>query len=159
MFKYGNYLFFITYEWDVYGGIAMAIGLLALVNIFALSNRSYIWTRVCKFCWPAIVIISAIRAIVMIVELHRYEWDIVWECENGGQEWGTVAEAGNPSTTTMPNTICDPGWQTLFNIFIVALIIDLIFQIYMMFLNWRFSKRLEHYNEMKGPYRGGFYNA
>jgi len=159
MFKYGNYLFFITYEWDVYGGIAMAIGLLALINIFALSNRSYIWTRVCKFCWPANVIISAIRAIVMIVELHRYEWDIVWECENGGQEWGTVAEAGNPSTTTMPNTICDPGWQTLFNIFIVALIIDLIFQIYMMFLNWRFSKRLEHYNEMKGPYRGGFYNA
>ena len=28
-------------------------------------------------------------------------------------------------------------------------------QIYMLFLNWRFSKRLEHYDGMKGPYYGG----
>ena len=60
----------------------------------------------------------------MIVELYRYQWDIVWECENGGQLWGTVAEAGDPATTTMPNTICDPGWHTLFVIFIVALLVD-----------------------------------
>lgn len=28
-------------------------------------------------------------------------------------------------------------------------------QMYMTFLNWRFSKRLEHYAHMKGPYYGG----
>jgi len=28
-------------------------------------------------------------------------------------------------------------------------------QLYMFFLVWRFSKRLEHYSSMKGPYYGG----
>jgi len=133
------------------------VALVALINVFALSNRSYIWTRVCKFSWSFIVVISAIRAIVMIVELYRYRWKIVWECENGGQLWGSSPE--NPSTTTMPNELCTPGWQSLFTIFIVALLVDLAFQLYMLFLNWRFSKRLEHYNNMKGPFHGGYYNA
>jgi len=159
LFKYGSFLFVTYPEYDIYGGIGMVVALVALINVLALSNRSYIWTRVCKFTWPFVVVLSAIRAIVMIVELYRYQWDIVWECENGGQLWGTVAEASDPSTTTMPNTICDPGWQTLFTIFIVSLLVDLTFQIYMLFLNWRFSKRLEHYNNMKGPFNGGYYNA
>ena len=30
-----------------------------------------------------------------------------------------------------------------------------ISQLYMTFLNWRFSKRLEHYAHMKGPFYGG----
>ncbi|KAG9004709.1 hypothetical protein FRB94_002551 [Tulasnella sp. JGI-2019a] len=159
LFKYGPFLFFFYPEWDIYGGIAMTVGALALINAIALSSRSYIWTRVCKFSWPFLVVISAIRAIVMIVQLYRYQWNIVWECENGGQMWGSVTETGDPATTTMPNTICDPGWHTLFMIFIFALVIDLVFQIYMLFLNWRFSKRLEHYNSMKGPFHGGYYNA
>lgn len=65
----------------------------------------------------------------MIVQLYRYHWQIVWECENGGQLWGSPAETGNPSTTTMPNTLCSPGWQSLFTIFIVALLVDLVFQV------------------------------
>lgn len=55
----------------IYGGIGMGIGAVAIINIIALSNRSYIWIRVCKFLWPFIVVISAIRAILMIVELNR----------------------------------------------------------------------------------------
>ena len=35
------------------------------------GQRSYIWTRVCKFLWPFIIVISAIRAIIMILELQR----------------------------------------------------------------------------------------
>jgi len=159
LFKYGEFLFLTYPEWEIYGGIALLVAFMALVNAFALSNRSYIWTRVCKFSWPFIVVISAIRAIVMIVQLYRYQWDIVWECENGGLLWGSVAETGDPATTTMPSSICAPGWQSLFTIFIVALGVDLVFQIYMLFLNWRFSKRLEHYNNMKGPFDGGYYNA
>lgn len=34
-------------------------------------QRSYIWTRVCKFLWPFVIIVSAVRAILMIVELER----------------------------------------------------------------------------------------
>jgi len=154
--KYGQFLFFTYPEWYIYGGIGLTVALLALINVFALSNRSYIWTRVCKFSWPFLVCISAIRGIVMIVQLYRGEWNIVWECENGGQVWGSVAEAGAP---TIPNALCTPGWQTLFTIFIISILVDLGFQIYMLFLNWRFSKRLEHYNVMKGPMMGGYYNA
>jgi hypothetical protein len=66
----------------------MGVAAVALINIIALSNvraapcagrarvptalqRSYIWTRMCKFLWPLIVVIAAIRAILMIVELER----------------------------------------------------------------------------------------
>jgi hypothetical protein len=28
-------------------------------------------------------------------------------------------------------------------------------QVYMFFLTWRFSKRIEHYADMKGPFAGG----
>lgn len=134
----------------------MGIAAVAVINVIALSNRSYIWIRVCKFLWPFVIVIALIRAIVMIIELYRYQSDIEWECMNGGQLWGSSPEAGN---TTMPNTLCDPGWHAIFVIFIVSLIIDLIFQFYMLFLNWRFSKRLEHYNNMKGPFMGGYYQS
>jgi len=157
LFKWGDYLFFVYPEPQIYGGIGMAVASIAVVNIFALSNRSYIWTRVCKFLWPFLIPIVAIRDIIMIVQLYQNEGGIDWECENGGQLYGTTAEAGNPSTSTMPSSLCDPGWHTLFMIFIVAFLIDLTFQIYMLFLNWRFSKRLEHYNGMKGPQNGGYY--
>jgi len=157
LFKYGQYLFFTYPEWQIYGGIGLAVAILAIINIVALSTRSYIWTRVCKFAWPFVLVISCIRAIIMIVQLYRGEWDIVWECENGGQVWGATAEAANPSISTMPSALCDPGWHTLFIIFIVALLIDLVFQIYMLFLNWRFCTRLEHYDGMKGPHHGGYY--
>jgi len=159
LFKMGQFLFVNYPEPQIYGGVGMGIAAIAIINVIALSNRSYIWIRVCKFIWPFAVVVSLIRAIVMIVELYRYQWDIVWECENGGQLWGSAPETGDPATTTMPNTLCDPGWHTLFVIFIVSLIIDLLFQFYMLFLNWRFSKRLEHYNNMKGPFMGGYYQS
>jgi len=159
LFKWGQFIYFVYPEWFIYGGIGMAVAAVAIINIFALSNRSYVWIRVCKFLWPFIVCISAVRAIIMIVQLYRDQSGIVWECENGGQIYGSSAEAGNPSQTTMPSSICGPGWHTLFMVFIVCLLIDLVFQVYMLFLNWRFSKRLEHYDSMKGPFRGGYYNS
>jgi len=159
LFKWGDFLFLTYPEWEIYGGIAFIVAFLAFINALALSNRSYIWTRACKFSWPIVIVLSAIRAIAMIVELYRYRTEIVWECENGGQLRGSPAENGSTSTTTMPNSLCTPGWSSLFTIFIVSLLVDLAFQLYMLFLNWRFSKRLEHYNNMKGPFQGGYYNA
>jgi hypothetical protein len=40
LFKYGMFWFFVYPEWDIYGGIGMAVGAVALINIFALSNVS-----------------------------------------------------------------------------------------------------------------------
>lgn len=157
LFMRGQYLFFYYPEAQIYGGIGMAVGAIAVINIFALYNRSYIWSRVCHFVWPFVLVISAVRVIIMIVQLYRGRDKIIWECENGGQVWGSEPEA--TSSSSMPGGLCGAGWSSLFTVFIVALLVDLVFQIYMFFLNWRYTKKLEYYREMKGPVRGGYYDA
>jgi len=155
----GQYLFFIYPEWFIYGGIGMGVCAVAVINAITLSNRSYVWARVCQFLWPFIIVISAIRAIFMIWELNRGKSNIIWECQNGGQLWGASAEAGYGNSTSFPESICAPGWQSLFTAFIFGLLIDLGFQMYMFFLNWRFMKRLQRYTNMKGPFGNNYYTA
>jgi hypothetical protein len=157
LFLDGEYLFFNYPEWQIYGGIALAVGSIALVNVFALSNRSYIWIRVCKFLWPFALVICGIRAIIMLVELQRGQSMIEWECDNGGQLWPASAEAGYQNSTAFPSAFCTAGFSSIYSAFIVGLLVDLVLQLYMFFLTWRFSKRLEHYAHMKGPYSGGYY--
>lgn len=83
---------YVCYRRQLYGGIAMGVAVASGINLLALSNvslssvrslaplaplltsisqRSYIWTRVCKFIWPFIIVICGIRAVLMIVELRR----------------------------------------------------------------------------------------
>jgi hypothetical protein len=160
----GQYLFFNYPEWQIYGGIGLGIGAVAIISMFALSNRSYIWIRVAKFIWPFVIVIAAVRAIIMIVELQRGQGNITWECNNGGQLWtanATTTAATSNSTTTgsIPSGFCTLGFSSLNIAFIISLLVDLVFQFYMFFLTWRFSKRLEHYSNMKGPFYGGYYNA
>jgi len=143
----GKFLFFVYPEWLIYGGIGMAVAVLALLNVIALSNRSYIWTRACKFLWPFVIVISAIRATIMIVELQRGKDKITWECENGGQIWATNAEY-DTTGTTLPAGFCTSGQSTLVTAFIISLLVDVVCQLYMFFLTWRFQKRLEHYKPM-----------
>jgi len=159
LLMYGQYWFFTYPEWQIYGGIGLGVGAVALINILALSNRSYIWTRVCKFLWPFIIIICGVRGIIIIVELQRGQANIDWECANGGQLWTASVAAGFDTGRALPAGFCTAGFSSLNTAFIVGLLVDLGFQMYMMFLNWRFSKRLEHYQNMKGPFNGGYYNA
>ncbi|VDB86924.1 unnamed protein product [Peniophora sp. CBMAI 1063] len=161
LFLYGSYWFFFYPEWFIYGGIGMAVAAVALVNCLALSNKSYIWTRVCKFLWPILIVVSAVRCIIMIVELDRDETGIEWECNNGGVQYNSTTSdfTTSTSTSTLPSAFCTSGFSTLRALFIISLLIDLVFQLYSAFLNWRFSKRLEHYSSMKGPFYGGYYNA
>jgi len=159
LLKWGQFLFFVYPEWQIYGGISLGVGSAAAINMLALSNRSYIWTRVCKFIWPFIIVLSGIRAIIMIVELQRGKDNIAWECSHGGVLWTASAAAGYDNGSAFPSGFCTTGFSSLNTAFIIGLLADLGFQIYMLFLNWRFSKRLEHYNSMKGPYYGGYYNA
>ncbi|OBZ68494.1 hypothetical protein A0H81_11618 [Grifola frondosa] len=147
---------------QIYGGIGVAIGATALITVLALSNhasaRSYLWTRVSKTIWPFIIVIAAVRAIIMIVELQRGKDKIQWECDNGGL-WTASAEAGYGGTSSFPSGFCTAGFSSLNVAFIISLLVDLAFQMYMFFLIWRFQKRLEHYQNMKGPFYGGYYNA
>ncbi|KAJ6623121.1 hypothetical protein B0H10DRAFT_2213808 [Mycena sp. CBHHK59/15] len=137
---YGQYLFFVFPEWQIYGGIGLGVMALAVIEILALSTRSYVFTRVAKFAWPFIIVICAVRAILMIVELNRGKDKIQWECDNGGDLWPL-------------------GFSSVNTAFIISLLVDLGFQLYMFFLTWRFCARLEHYSGMKGPFGNGYYNA
>lgn len=94
----------------------------------------------------------------MIWELNRGQSNIIWECQNGGQLWGSSAAAGYGNTSSFPDALCAPGFSALYTAFIVSLLVDLAFQMYMFFLNWRFSKRLEHYSKMN-PLAGGYYQT
>jgi len=158
----GQYLFFTYPEWYIYGGVGLGVAAVAIINIFALSNRSYIWTRVCKFLWPFIIVICCVRAILMVVELNRGKDDILWECQNGGQLYSsnaTTISTTSDTSTSFPAGFCAAGFSSINVAFIVCLLGDLVFQIYMYFMTWRFQKRLEHYSSMKGPFAGGYYNA
>lgn len=157
LLEWGQYLFFVYPEWQIYGGIGLGVGVAAVISILALSNRSYIWTRVSKFIWPFIIIISAVRAIIMIVELQRGKSNIAWECENGGQLWTASAAAGYGGSTSFPSGFCTAGFSSIYAAFIGGLCVDLVFQMYMFFLVWRYQKRLEHYENMSGPFGGGYY--
>jgi len=153
----GQFLFFHFPEWQIYGGIGVGVASLAIVNVIALSNKSYIWCRVCKFLWPFVIVVCAIRATIMILELQNGQSKIQWECDNGGQLWSSSAEAAYQSQAAFPSGFCAAGFSSLYAAFIGGLLIDIVFQLYMFFLTWRFSKRLEHYADMKGPFAGGYY--
>ncbi|CAE6413431.1 unnamed protein product [Rhizoctonia solani] len=159
LLRYGQFLYFVYPEWYIYGGISMAIGSVAVLNILSLSNRSYIWTRVCHFLWPVLLVISGVRGVIMILQLNKGQDKIAWECENGGQLWGTSPEDTTSSAVTMPGGICSTAFGSLFTAFIIGILIDIGFQLYMFFLNWRFCRRLEHYRDFKGPDMRGYYTA
>jgi len=158
LLKYGQYFFFVFPEWQIYGGIGMGIMGVAVVTIGALANRSYTFARAMQFVWPFIIVASAIRAIVMIVELNRGKDKIQWECDNGGDLW-PASVAANISDPGFPAEFCIVGFPAVNTAFIVSLLVDLAFQLYMFFLVWRFCARLVHYSGMKGPFGNGYYNA
>ncbi|KAJ6601367.1 hypothetical protein DFH09DRAFT_1243162 [Mycena vulgaris] len=156
---YGQYLFFTNPEWQIYGGIGMAVMGVAIVTILALSTRSYVFARAMQFVWPFIIVTCAIRAIIMVVELNRGKDKIQWECDNGGQLWPDSVAANISTTPAFPTEFCIVGFPAINTAFIVSLLVDLAFQLYMFFLVWRFCARLVHYSGMKGPFGNGYYNA
>jgi len=159
LLRWGQYIYFVFPEWYIYGGIGMGVMALAIINVFALYNCSYVWVRVCKFLWPFVLVICTVRAIFMIWELQHSQTGIAWECANGGQLYDATPLELEEQTVSMPMGICSFTFAKIWTAFIISLLIDIDFQMYMLFLNWRYSKQLEQYIEMKGPMEGGYYNA
>lgn len=145
LFRDGQYLFFDFPEWQIYGGIGMAVMSICVINIIGLSNTSYMWIRVCFFLWPVILLTVAVRAAVMMFQLDRQQGKIIWECNNGGQLWGESAAHGYDNGSKMPSGICSAGFHSLYIAFVFALVIDFGLQLYAYFMCWRFMKRIEHY--------------
>jgi len=151
----GQYFFFVFPEWFIYGGIGMAVAVLAALNVVALSNRAYVWIRVCKFLWLPVIIICGIRATLIIVELQRGKDNIIWECNHGGQVWSSNAEYAAKSS--FPVGFCSAGFDSLYTAFIISLLVDIAFQMYMFFMTWRYQRRLERYELVKTS--GGLYEG
>lgn len=151
----GQYFFFVFPEWFIYGGIGMAVAVLAALNVVALSNRAYVWIRVCKFLWLPVIIICGIRATLIIVELQRGKDKIIWECNHGGQVWTSNAEYA--AKTSFPVGFCAAGFDSLYTAFIISLLVDIAFQMYMFFMTWRYQRRLERYELVKTS--GGLYEG
>ncbi|KAF9512740.1 hypothetical protein BS47DRAFT_1032307 [Hydnum rufescens UP504] len=155
LFKYGQFVYFRYYEWDIFGAISM----------------------VCSFFWPSALIICSIRGIFMIVELNRGKSKIQWECDHGGYLYGANSDqyvgGSDPPFST---GICRYGVSGLYSAVVISVIVDLGFQVrilaalavlpgqlfilccllhppqmYMAFLNSRFSKRLLKYTGFVGP--------
>ncbi|KAH9982761.1 hypothetical protein BGW80DRAFT_1264862 [Lactifluus volemus] len=128
LFHYGPFLFFVYPEWEIYGGVALAVAVTAALNALALGTRSYVWSRACAILWPFLIVISAIRDIVMIVELERGKEKIAWECANGGQLWVPSVTAGYGSGNA-PSAFCTAGFASLNTAFILSLLVDLVLQV------------------------------
>ncbi|UZJ57376.1 hypothetical protein CBS101457_006696 [Exobasidium rhododendri] len=146
---YGQYLFFTYPEWQIYGAIGMVVAAVCLINVVAMSNSSYMWSRVCFVLWPFVLIVVAVRAGVIIFQLDREQGKVIWECNNGGQLWGASAAAGYGSNDkAMPSGICSAGFHSLYIAFVLSLVVDFGLQIYAYFMCWRFMKRIEHYRAL-----------
>lgn len=125
----------------------MAIMSICIICIIGFSNNSYLFTRLCFFLWPILLVVTAVRAGFMIFQLDRQQNKVIWECNNGGQLWGESVEAGYGSADAkgMPTGMCSAGFHSLYVAFVLSLLADFGLQVYAYFLTWRFKSRIEHW--------------
>jgi len=135
-------LFYFTYpEPQIYGGIGMGVVALCVISLVAISNRSYMWTRVVCYLSPFVVVIVAIRAGFMIFRLNYYQSNIIWECNHGGQQW-YPNQVTSATSISMPSGFCSSGFHNVYLAFAFALCIDGILQVYLYFMIWRYHAKL-----------------
>lgn len=144
LFQYGAFLFFDFPEAQIYGGIGMAVMAMCLITTLGMATNSYMFMRLCFMLWPIILLVTAARAGIMVFQLNRHQSNVVWECNNGGQLWGTEGEA-KPGAATLPSGFCAAGFHSLYYAFVFSLVIDWGLQLYAYFMCWRFKSRIEHY--------------
>ncbi|GAA6024179.1 hypothetical protein JCM11491_006671 [Sporobolomyces phaffii] len=165
LFMYGETLFFLYPEAQIYGGISMAVAAVSLLSVIAYANSSYMWTRLLFFIMPLVFIVSIARAGIMIFRLDYYQANIIWECNHGGQVYNATLAAipdynGNGTgSTTIPTGFCSAGFHTLYLAFAFCLSIDCILQVYQWFMVWRFKARLQEYFAFSTRKAGGIYTA
>ncbi|KAK0568936.1 hypothetical protein OC861_001463 [Tilletia horrida] len=147
LFRSGQFFFFNYPEWQIYGGIGMAVVAVCVISCIGLSNNTMLWSRVCFYLWPIILITVAVRDAFMMFQLDRQQGKIIWECNNGGLLWGQSAEKGyGSSTSTMPSGVCSAGFHSLYIAFVLSLLFDYAAQLYAYFMMWRFCQRLQRYD-------------
>ncbi|GAA5843656.1 hypothetical protein JCM3766R1_007199 [Sporobolomyces carnicolor] len=165
LFMYGETLFFLYPEAQIYGGISMAVAAVSLLSVIAYANSSYMWTRLMFFIMPLVFVVSIARAGIMVFRLDYYQANVIWECNHGGQVYNETLAAipdyqGNgTSSTTIPTGFCSAGFHALYLAFAFGLSIDCALQLYQWFMIWRFKSRLQDYFSLTRKSLGGIYTA
>jgi len=112
LFMRGQFFFFdaALYEYDIYGGVSMAVAFVALVAAIAHSQNSLLWLRVLFGVQPVTLLLSIVRAGVMIARQKYTEADLSWECAHRGQPYNaTIASwdyVPDYNGTTIPSAFC-----------------------------------------------------
>lgn len=65
---------------------------------------------------------------IMSLPLHS-KHEINWECANGGQLWPASVTAGYDNGMSFPGGFCSAGFTQVYTAFIIALLVDLGFQV------------------------------
>ncbi|GAA5952448.1 hypothetical protein JCM8115_003604 [Rhodotorula mucilaginosa] len=150
LFLWGEFLWFGAYEYQVYGGISIAVMVCSLLLIAAFTNYSIIWTSALAYMLPFVTVISIIRAGLMVFRLDSFEENVVWECNNDRMLYNATVIADpvllaayDPSRA--PAAVCAYGFHTLYMTFAVFLAIDCVLQLYQFFLVWCFRAFLRMY--------------
>jgi len=159
LFKFGAFFLFHPPDVMIYAGFAMIQGVLALLAAIAISNRSYLFSKLVLYIYPFILFLGAIRGGLLAWELRNWEYRIYGECQNDGHQWltdytnadGTVGSTYAYNTTeTIPTQTCTFGIHNFVVLFVAFIVIDFILMLYFTFLIWRFTVKLEHYPLQKG---------
>ncbi|GAA5987133.1 hypothetical protein JCM10908_001040 [Rhodotorula pacifica] len=111
LFLWGQYLWFGPYEYQVYGGISIAVMVCSLLLIVAFTNYSIIWTSALAFMLPFVSVISIVRAGLMIFRLDSFEENVVWECNNNRMLYNATIAAdpvllASYDSSQMPAAVC-----------------------------------------------------
>ncbi len=112
LFIRGQFVYFDTAYYDsyIYGGVGMAVAFVALVAAIAHSQNSLLWLRVIFGVQPVTLLLSVVRAAVMITRMKYTEADLTWECQHGGQPYNaTIAnwtDIPAYNGTTIPSAFC-----------------------------------------------------
>lgn len=164
LFMYGTTFYFVEFEPQIYGGIAMAIAAAVLIAAIGFSNQSYFIIRIAFVLLPILVIVAAVRGGFMIFQLNYRKERIEWECANAGQQWNATNIEQNltftddtATGTLLPSKFCDIGVHQTYLTFAFCLIVDLVLLLYAYFLDWRMLARIRHSYQMvnkdsAGPY-------
>jgi len=164
LFMYGQLFYFIQFEPQIYGGIAMAIAAVMLIAMIGFSNSSYFIVRISFVLLPIIVLVAALRGGFMIFEMQYRDDRIQWECDNAGQQWnqtnidlGLTFTAETATGTLLPRKFCDIGVHQTYLVFTFSLLVDMVLLLYAFFLDWRMLARIRHAYELvniknAGPY-------
>jgi len=162
LFMYGTLFYFLPYEPQIYGGIAMAIAAIVILAAIGFSNTSYFIVRISFLLLPLLLVLTAVRAGFMIFNLNYRKDRLEWECDNFGQQWNStnfnVTYTEDTTTgTLMPNKFCEIGIHQTYLIFVFALLVDFILLTYAYFIDWRMLARIRHAYQLvskasAGPY-------